>query len=311
MADLYRIFNEDGLAGLIPYSLRDTSHGYQIILDKIKSGYPLSFICTKMEVPFLVVKNNTYQALFYTSSEKAELQITDLKAQHYQVEVEDLPDGKGRNEALHWLFDHGPTHILLDDSLSIPISDLVTTELPDYDGQPTTEHLLRNRNLNGATFYYFQQTVAGYGNMDAEQHWASLMFHGKMLVPCINDPKQNYPAMGMDVKGHYGILVYSDWRQLLLDMESPAPTCIVVDFSMLKELLNQHENNVLVFNHATCNLVMDMDMLLMIEELATTTKRMTPTGQSIIPSKTNKAYRLGQVDEDDWDKIDPTPDFLK
>ena len=51
MADLYRIFSEEGLAGLLPYALKDTSHGYRILVDKIKAGYPLTFIRTQMEVP--------------------------------------------------------------------------------------------------------------------------------------------------------------------------------------------------------------------------------------------------------------------
>ena len=191
MADLYRIFSEEGLAGLLPYALKDTSHGYRILVDKIKAGYPLTFIRTQMEVPYLVVKNETYQALFYTTEDKARAQASELKAQGFNPVVEDLPDGKAREEALLWLFDHGPTHILLDDSLSVPISDLVDEELPDYDGRPTTEHKLRNRMLNGATFYFLQQAAAGYGNMEAEYTWTRSMVNGEFLAACINDPANN------------------------------------------------------------------------------------------------------------------------
>ena len=94
MADLYRIFSEEGLAGLLPYALKDTSHGYRILVDKIKAGYPLTFIRTQMEVPYLVVKNETYQALFYTTEDKARAQASELKAQGFNPVVEDLPDGK-------------------------------------------------------------------------------------------------------------------------------------------------------------------------------------------------------------------------
>lgn len=69
MADLYRIFSEEGLAGLLPYALKDTSHGYRILVDKIKAGYPLTFIRTKMEVPYLVVKRNIPGVVLYNGGQ--------------------------------------------------------------------------------------------------------------------------------------------------------------------------------------------------------------------------------------------------
>ena len=84
MADLYRIFSDEGLAGLLPYATNPNSHGYQILVDKIRAGIPLSFIRTQMEAPHLVVKNGTYQALFYTTPEKAQEQADSLLAQGYK-----------------------------------------------------------------------------------------------------------------------------------------------------------------------------------------------------------------------------------
>lgn len=309
MADLYRIFSEEGLTGLLPYALKETSHGYRILLDKIKAGYPLSFIRTQMEVPYLIVKNDTYQALFYTTEEKSQTQAAELKAQGFKPTVEDLPDGKAREDAFLWLFDHGPTHILLDDSLSVPISDLVS-EVPDYDGRPTTEHKLRNRMLNGATFYFLQQAAAGYGNMEAEYAWTRSMVNGEFLAACINDPANNYPALGLPLGEGMGLLVYSDWRQVQLDNPDGEPACMVLTFENLKELLSLDTKNVILFNHATCNLNMDLEYMAMIEESARNARSVVPTGRSQF-SQQMGGYALGQVDEDDWDTADPTPDFLK
>ena len=69
MADLYRIFSDEGLAGLLPYATNPNSHGYQILVDKIRAGIPLSFIRTQMEAPHLVVKNWSFLSLFYTTRE--------------------------------------------------------------------------------------------------------------------------------------------------------------------------------------------------------------------------------------------------
>lgn len=310
MADLYRIFSEEGLAGLLPYALKDTSHGYRILVDKIKAGYPLTFIRTQMEVPYLVVKNETYQALFYTTEDKARAQASELKAQGFNPVVEDLPDGKAREEALLWLFDHGPTHILLDDSLSVPISDLVDEELPDYDGRPTTEHKLRNRMLNGATFYFLQQAAAGYGNMEAEYTWTRSMVNGEFLAACINDPANNYPALALTMENGLGLLVYTDWRQAQLDNPEDEPACFVLDFEGLKRLLALDTKNVILLNHATCNLSMNLEYMSMIEESSRNARSSTPTGRSQFSQQVG-GYALGQVNEDDWDTTDPTPDFLK
>lgn len=309
MADLYKIFNEEGLGGLLPYAAKETSHGYHILIDKIKAGYPLSFIRTQMEAPFIVVKNGTYQALVYTTKEKAEVQAADLTSQKYEPVIEDLPDGKERGEAFLWMFDHGPTHILLDDTLSIPIGEL-TEAIPDYDGRPTTEHMLRNRVLNGATFYFLQQAAAGYGNMDAERAWTQGMVNGNFLAACINDAANNYPALAIPVNGKTGLLVYSDWRQVKMDHPDGEPACMIVDFLNLRELLCMDPNNIIVFNNATCALTMDLAYLDMIEDSATNHTLSDPAVLSQSSSKKTN-YVFGQVSEEDWDTTDPTPDFLK
>lgn len=310
MADLYRIFNDEGLAGLLPYATNPNAHGYQILVDKIRAGIPLSFIRTQMEAPYLVVKNGTYQALFYTTMEKAQEQADSLTAQGYKPTIEDLPDGQGRQAALLWLFDHGPTHILLDDTVSVPIYDLAD-EVPDYDGQPTEEHMLRNRALNGATFYYLQQAAARIGNLEAEITWTKAMHEGLFLAACVNDAANNYPPLAVKIKGKNNILIYSDWRQVQLDHIEETPSCIIVTFDMLKSILEMYQGSVLLLNHATCNLTMDTNMLEMIEKSATDTRRHEPTAASIFDQEKKGAYSLGQVSEEDWDRVDPTPDFLK
>ena len=250
------------------------------------------------------------QALFYTTEDKARAQASELKAQGFNPVVEDLPDGKAREEALLWLFDHGPTHILLDDSLSVPISDLVDEELPDYDGRPTTEHKLRNRMLNGATFYFLQQAAAGYGNMEAEYTWTRSMVNGEFLAACINDPANNYPALALTMENGLGLLVYTDWRQVQLDNPEGEPACFVLDFEGLKRLLALDTKNVILLNHATCNLSMNLEYMSMIEESSRNARSSTPTGRSQFSQQVG-GYALGQVNEDDWDTTDPTPDFLK
>ena len=168
MADLHAIYNELSLGGLVPHALKPGSRGNKMLMDKIKTGSPIYFILTQMNTPYLVVKDGTYQATFYTTQSMAEQQATALAdAGYHGVMVEDVPDGQARKEAFLWLFDQGPTAILIDDSLSLPLKALVS-ELPTYDGRPNEEHMLRNRALNGATFYC--RRVWQYGSGAGQIH---------------------------------------------------------------------------------------------------------------------------------------------
>ena len=130
MADLHAIYQELGIAGLVPHAIRDKSQGRQLLLERIREGDPLFLIRTEMNVPFITVKDETYQCLTYTTHEDAEQKRQELDMSHFDVFIESIPGDGNRSTALQWIFDHGPTSILLDDSISIPIGQL--TEVPTY-----------------------------------------------------------------------------------------------------------------------------------------------------------------------------------
>lgn len=308
MADLHAIYNELGLSGLVPHALKPGSRGNKMLTDKIKTGSPIYFIRTQMNTPYLVVKDGTYQATFYTTQSMAEQQATALAdAGYHGIMVEDVPDGQARKEVFLWLFDHGPTAILIDDSLSLPLKVLVP-ELPTYDGRPNEEHMLRNRALNGATFYFLQQAAAGYGNMEAEQQWAKSMYHGELIVPVTNDAANGYPILSTKVNGKTAFLVYSDWRQLGYDFDG-MPSGIVSDYDALKELLRNNPDSVLLFNKSSCHLVIDADMLDSIRQIAIGQPSALSLGTGVMLQKARTGFH--QTTEENWDKVDPTPDFLK
>lgn len=206
--------------------------------------------------------------MFYTTRNMAEQQAADLAdAGYHGVAAEEVPDGQARKESFLWLFDHGPASILIDDSLSVPLKTL-TTGLPTYDGRPNDEHMVRNRILNGATFYFLQQAAAGFGNMEAEQQWAKAMYYGEVLVPVINDAANGYPIITTKVKGKTAFLVYSDWRQMGCDFET-LPPGIVSNYDDLKDMLRDNPDSVLLFNKSSCHLVIDMELLDNIKQTAT------------------------------------------
>lgn len=306
MADLHGIYQELGLAGIVPHAIRDKSQGRLLLIEHIREGDSLFFIRTGMNVPFITVKDDTYQSLTYTSYEDAERKKQELVMSHFDVYVETMPGDDGRSSALQWIFDHGPTSILLDDSISIPIGQL--TEVPTYDGQPNEEHLLRNRALNGAIYYFLQIAAAQMSNPEAERAWAKKMVSSSFLVLAEDNPAENYPVLTVYSGGKPCALVYSDWRQVCMDF-GERPVGITSNFDDLKDLLRANPGLTLLLNPATCHMVIDLNLLNLIRQIEAGTYAGT-----IMPAVHEEGtghFAFPQVSEEDWDKVDPTPSWLK
>lgn len=307
MADLLAIYQELGLPGLVPHALRDGSRGRQMLISKIKAGDPLFLIGTSLNAPFVLVKDDTYQAYVFASMEDAQAKCNELAAKRYNVHVEEFPGGEDREDAFLWLFDHGPTHVFINEAISIPISRFAS--VPTYDGQPNEEHMLRNRVLCGAILHYLQTACAQMSNMEAENLWARLMYHGTFLLAVQDDRANNYPILTDDIRGRPCALVYTDWRQIRMDFEEP-PAGLLCRFEDMEEFLLANPGSGILLNRATCHILLTVELLTIIKQLTISPASGGPAARSALASKPT-VQTFGQVGEDDWDKVDPTPDFLK
>lgn len=308
MADLLAIYQELGLPGLVPHALRDGTYGHQMLVKKIKSGDPLFFVSSHMNAPFILVKNGEYQTYVYTNEQDADRKCKQLAGMRYNVGYEEIPGEGEREAAFQWFFDYGPTSIFLDESLSIPISRLA--KVPDYDGQPNDEHMLRNRILNGAIFYYLQIACAQMSNMDAEQRWAKLMFQSLYLLMTDGEKEGTYALLEKDVKGTPCFLLYTDWQQVQMDYPQN-PTAGVVDFDYLFQLLQEHPDHGILLNQNTCHLLLNPTLMDVIRQIAVTSHYERPLDFVPVIGKPRQGLGFGQVSEEEWDKVDPTPDWLK
>lgn len=309
MADLQAIYDEFGLSGLVPYALRSGTKGSQMLIDKVKGGDCLYLIKSVLNAPYLVVKDSEYQALAFTSMAAAEAKQQELAASRFDTTIDQLLTGDGREGAIRDIFDDGPTSLFIDEAASIPLGLL--TELPNYDGQPNEEHLLRNSALNGATFYYLQIACAQMGNVEAERRWAEKMLNGRFLVAVEDRPIDGYPALTTAVKKKTCLLVYSDWRQMSMDFEQ-LPAGLTVSFDELDELLARNPSYAAMLNHPSCHLILDQNMMLTIRQIMNTSvfeqkNMMLEFGTG----KGTSTPALLQVPEEEWDSVDPTPDWLK
>lgn len=313
MADLYAIYQELGLGGIVPHALRTGSHGWKMLIDKIKQGAPLYGLQTvTTEAPYIIVKDGEYQALFFSSEEAAARKADELAMQKYRVQIQPLPDGQERKATLAHLYSYGPSALWLDESLSISV-EMLDVELPDYDGLPNEDRMLRNRMLNGATFYYLQQIAAGYGNIEAEQEWARRMRHGHFLMAVEEAEYNTCLPLSITMKdGKNAALIYTDWKQMALSIDlKEHPTGFLVSFEDLYQILNTNDNAVLLLNAATSNLIINQTMMEAIRETASGIVSANTADLVASMSKKPSGIQYDQVSEEDWDKVDPTPDWLR
>lgn len=310
MADLNAIYQEFGLTGLIPHALRQGTRAYQTLLEKIKDGDKLFYLESRLSMPFLVVKDKTYQSLVFTNTELAEAKQEELRASRYDITLREIPAGEKRENLFHSFYDDGVTHLCLDEAVSIPLRSLAT-DLPRYDGYPSENHMLRNAALNGATAYYTQFVWAQMNNPVAEKRWAELIMKGKFLLLVQDVPAQDYPILTSSIRGKNCAFIYTDWRLVERDFENQMPGGFVIEFSDLAELLRTEGIDGILMNSPTFHMMIDTEMLTVIRQINSPVGFENRTSPIITGQKRHSEKAYDQVPEDRWKTSDPTPDWLK
>lgn len=309
MADLNAIYQEFGLTGLIPHALRQGTRAYQLLIEKIRGGDRLFYLESHLSMPFVIVKDQTYQTFIFTNEELAGAKREELKANRYDTIMREIPAGEGRPALLRSFYDDGITHLCLDEAVSIPLRGLVP-DLPRYDGYPSENHMLRNAALNGATAYYTQFVLAEMNNPVAEKHWAELMTKGKFLLMVQDAPAQDYPLLTITIQDKICALIYTDWRLVGYDFETPIPSGFIINFAELLELLQTNGIDAILFNSPTFHMLLDTEMLTAIQQINSS----TVSNQQSLPINVGQKHSktaYDQAPDDQWKTSDPTPDWLK
>lgn len=310
MADLNAIYQEFGLTGLIPHALRQGTRAYQTLLEKMKDGDKLFYLESRLSMPFLIVKEKTYQTFVFTDEDLANAKLTELAANRYDVTLREIPAGGDRGNLFHSFFDDGITHLCLDEAVSIPLYSLVP-DLPRYDGCPSENHILRNAALNGATAYYAQFVWAQMNNPVAEKHWAELMANGKFLLLVEDAPAQNYPILTSTVQHKTCALIYTDWRLVGQDFKSQPPCGFVIEFSDLAEILQMEGIDAILLDSPTFHMMIDTEMLTTIRQINNAADFESHPKSVDFGQRHRLEKPYDQVPEDQWETQDPTPDWLR
>lgn len=311
MANLQAIYQEFGLSGLIPYALKPEIKGRQLLIEKIKEGAPLFYLESVFGVPFIRVHDGEYQMLAYTERAEAEAAQDRFWRERYETSIQTFPS-EDVEDAIKGFFAAGPVSVRVDDTIPISLSQFA--DLPNYDGHPTPDHILLNRNLNGSIFYYFQTAFAQKGNAAAERQWAERMASSDFLIAVEDDAANGYPFLTTPIGDAIGLYIFTDWREVGKAFPGKAPACMIVTYAELDEILNQQPNCKLLLNKGSCHCVIDAGLMTTVRTIlnsANFTQEIPIVEARTKYSSSVPAAALSQASEEDWDTADPTPDWLK
>lgn len=161
MANLNSIFEEDGIAGIIPYAFSREEAGYKFLCGKLKEALPF-YILIRGDLcfPFYQFEEDGDKMYFsiFTNKEQAleacdQLVLECFNVQPFYIE-HSAPD--------IWTMyrEYGVTHIRVDNFVFIAIEDLAPP--CTYEGILNNQTPLRNPSFNEALYVMLQYENAGH-----------------------------------------------------------------------------------------------------------------------------------------------------
>lgn len=167
MANLKTIFEEDGIAGIIPYAFGPEEPGYQFLCGKLKDPIPF-YILVRADIcfPFYQYEEDGEKMYFsvFTDKERALETCDQLALESFNVQPFYLENPAPDVWTMYR--EYGITHIRVDNFVYVQIEDLAPP--CTYEGILNNKTPLRNPSFNEALYVMLQYESAGF-NVDALQ----------------------------------------------------------------------------------------------------------------------------------------------
>lgn len=275
MANLKTIFEEDGIAGVIPYAFSPEEPGYQFLCGKLKEPVPFYILVrSDMCFPFYRYEEDGEKMYFsiFTNKEQALDTCSQLALESFNVQMFYLENPSPDVWTMYR--EYGITHIRVDNFIYIKIEDLAPP--CTYEGILNNNTPLRNPSFNEALYVLLQYESAGF-NVDALKagFWECLN-NSTFYVPrrmtrklesgeAVNDSNSDFHFL--DIEGQKYLPVFSG--DLFLHFYAAAydvppedsKVVYTTNLSDLIEYMQDHPDTQVVINPAMGDAVINKEVL--------------------------------------------------
>jgi len=215
MANLQAIFDANGLQGIVPYAFGMKGQGYQFLCQKLMEGIPFWVITAEdTGMPYVFAVDDRVMFGLFSTQAQAASKCDELAMSNF-VTVPVYIDPQGWAQRLLKRYrDLGATHLLLDDSALVKISDIAP--MASYDGIINPQTPLRNARLNAALYCLAQFSAAGIENNALVAYFWEVMKNSRLYAPK-RPTRQLQPGEALtDQNSDFHYIILEDGKKAVL-----------------------------------------------------------------------------------------------
>lgn len=285
LADLNSLYQSNGLQGILPYSFGMQGSGYRFLCDKLREGEVLYLTVSPFNnMPWFFPKDDRVLFHLYTDPLLAEQQCDLLAREKLQSAVINLDLTGIADHVWRRYRDLGATHLLIDDSIYVAMSDL--TPPASYDGFINPKAPLRNDRLNAALYTLLQYENNDLSHPALKGYFWDVFKQSRLYIP-LKPLRQLQPGEILTADNsayHYadfeggmrGLLVFTDayFVELYANLEGLTPdqytANVVCTYDTLLEYMLDNRDEGVILNYGAGNFPLDLDSVDEFDSLALT-----------------------------------------
>lgn len=276
MADLNAIYKDNGLQGIIPYAFGMKGQGYQFLCQKLMEGIKFWVITSPdTGMPYVFAVQDRVMFGLFSTPEQATSKCDELAMDNFITSAVELDTAGWAQQLLKRYRDLGATHLLLDDSVLVKMSDIAPTAT--YDGILNSQTPLRNSKLNPALYCLAQFSAAGIENDALVAYFWNLMKESRLYVPkrptrqlqpgeALTDQNSDFHYITLE-DGQKAVLCFTDADFVSIyaeAAESPPEECSVAatpTYTDWKGFIDQSNGMAMVLNAGAGDFLFTQEMI--------------------------------------------------
>lgn len=215
MANLQAIYDANGLQGIIPYALGMRGQGYQFLCQKLMEGVPFWVIAAEdTGMPYVFAVDDRVMFGLFSTQEQASFKCDELAMDNFITTPVYIDPEDWAQQLLKRYRDLGATHLLLDNSALVKISDVAP--IASYNGILNPQTPLRNALLNPALYCLAQFSAAGITNNALVAYFWEVMKDSRLYAPKRPTRQLNPGEALTDENSDFHYITLEDGQQAVL-----------------------------------------------------------------------------------------------